>query len=75
MTIIANTQNQDAIEDMIDKSNLADVLGAIVNICHEKAEHLESNWQDQGAAKLWKHAAKRVETAMINLPNYPMIDH
>lgn len=50
------------LETSIDSSSLADVLEALAEICREKAQHLQENWQDERAANLWNRAANRVET-------------
>jgi hypothetical protein len=50
------------LESAIDASSLADVLEALANICREKSQHLQENWQDQRSASLWNRAASRVET-------------
>jgi len=58
--------NQSDFEDMrdvletefIDTHSLADVIDAIIDICYEKAMHLEVNWQSPNEAKLWMDAAK-----------------
>jgi hypothetical protein len=51
------------LETMIDNATLDTVLDTLVDICHGKAEHLESNWQDRNAAKAWMRAAKRIDSA------------
>lgn len=57
----------DAIEAMIDKSDLRTVLDAIVAICQAKADHLRTNWQDQVDAGAWEHDARRIELACDTL--------
>ena len=48
------TQNQlHALEDILDKSSMRNVLDALGEICYEKAEHIRINWQDEPLAKLW----------------------
>lgn len=44
----------DALEAMIDRQSLADVLEAIAAICQGKASHLACNWQDEDTAKVWE---------------------
>lgn len=48
------------LEAMIDESGLGDVLDALAEICEEKAEHVESNWQDRSLARLWTRAGAHV---------------
>ena len=35
----------DALEALIDRNGLAQVMLALVHICGEKAEHIRTNWQ------------------------------
>ena len=49
------------IEQQIDRTSLTTVLDILVDICHGKAEHLSTNWQDEYAAKLWTYMAGRFE--------------
>lgn len=51
---------KDQLEAMIDKSSLNDVLDMLAEICHAKADHLRSNWQDEPAAKDWDRAGNRI---------------
>ena len=49
------------IEPIVDSSSLADVLFALARMCNEKAEHLESNWQDAITARVWDRAARKID--------------
>jgi hypothetical protein len=49
------------LERLVDENGLTAVLDALATVCHEKADHVQSNWQDSGLAKCWKSAGKRVE--------------
>ncbi len=49
------------LEAALDASSLADVLEALAEICRDKSQHLQENWQDESAAQLWNKAATRVE--------------
>lgn len=53
----------DGLEAMIDAAGLAAVLAALATICHDKAEHVQSNWQDTARARHWTRAAKVIERA------------
>lgn len=46
------------LESMVDKHGLLYVVQALELMCHEKAEHLRVNWQDNVTAKAWDNAAK-----------------
>ena len=51
---------KDQLEAMIDKTSLNDVLEMLAEICHEKAEHLRCNWQDETAARQWERWGNRI---------------
>jgi hypothetical protein len=51
-----------ALEAMVDRVGLANVLYALSHICREKAEHLRSNWQDAVSAKYWDADARKLES-------------
>ena len=53
----------DGLEAMIDVAGLPAVLDALGTICREKAEHVQSNWQDTALARQWTRAAKIIERA------------
>lgn len=55
--------DRDALEAMIDKFSLANVVGALALVCLDKAEHLRGNWQDETSAKSWDRASRILETA------------
>lgn len=50
-----------AVETLVDENSLADVLLALARMCNEKAEHLESNWQDEITARVWDRAARKLD--------------
>lgn len=52
-----------ALETMVDTVGLRNVLYALSTICGEKAEHLRANWQDHASAKVWDHAAGKLDKA------------
>lgn len=53
---------QDDLEQMIDRNGLEHVLNALSVICAEKAEHLNTNWQDKVAARDWIKASNLIDT-------------
>ena len=57
-----------SLETMIDASSLSHVLSLIADICHEKASHVEENWQDKHLAHDWTCAARRVEALSVVSP-------
>lgn len=50
----------EALEALVDQNSLTDVLYALAEMCHEKADHVRSNWQDAIAAKEWDTAGRRI---------------
>jgi beta-xylosidase len=56
------------LENLIDQHGLADVLKAIAVICHEKAEHIQANWQDESLAEWWDKAAEAIYTISKGAP-------
>lgn len=58
-----NQIDTDDLETMIDQHGLAAVLEALAFVCHEKADHCITNWQDRTLAIAWRKAAQAVEHA------------
>ena len=56
-----NKSEQDALEALIDGNDLGAVLESLAKICDEKAEHLQSNWQDGNSARIWTMRARAIE--------------
>lgn len=50
----------DVLEQIIDSSSLERLLELVADVCHEKAEHLRSNWQDRNTAKSWERDAAKL---------------
>jgi|GEM_PF-2642824 len=46
-----------ALECMVDKVGLANVLYALEHICYAKGEHVQANWQDRKLAVAWNRNA------------------
>jgi hypothetical protein len=59
--------DQDVIEQMIDRLGTRGVLEIIASIAHDKADHLRSNWQDEGAARQWERDARTIEKTIPRL--------
>lgn len=68
------TQDEmDAIEAIIDKRGMAQVMLALVHITGEKAEHIRSNWGAPLAAGDWDNVSnamigKRMSKYLNRLP-------
>ena len=50
-----------ALEQSIDKLGVDSFLELVGTICHEKAEHVASNWQDKGLARQWENIGHAIE--------------
>jgi hypothetical protein len=57
------------LEQHVDKVGLSSVLNILAEICHEKAGHLQSAWQDSVAAKSWTKDGKLIEKVVSKLNN------
>lgn len=68
-------EDQDRLEEMIDRTSLGAVLGSLTIVCLEKAEHIASNWQDDGLATEWARSARRIAKLADTLPRVPAIHH
>ena len=55
------------LESLVDREGLSAVVGALVEICGLKAEHLESNWQDRLSALRWEKDGATLERAKLKL--------
>ena len=64
----------EALEEMVDKGQLANVLDALAEVCHHKAAHLDSAWDDVAAAGRWEGAAAEIEE-LSGETAYPWIIH
>jgi hypothetical protein len=57
-----------ALEELVDTLSLGNVLQLLGEICCEKAEHLETNWQDLAMGSDWRQAARALDRASDALP-------
>jgi hypothetical protein len=57
----ASPDELEALERLVDRIGVHNVLDHLAIICGEKAEHLRDNWQDKTTAALWVRAAVRIE--------------
>lgn len=53
---------RDELERMIDRNSLAEVLDALRGVYYDKAEHMETVYQDRLLACAWRQMAGRIET-------------
>ena len=48
------------LERLIDRYDIDQVLEAISDICHMKADHIEHHWQDAKLANAWSAMGRRL---------------
>ena len=60
---------KDQLESIIDSVGLAYAIELMSVVCGEKADHLESNWQDYSAAKDWTKDGNRLTMVASKLLN------
>lgn len=61
--------DMEALEGMVDRHGLTQVLCMLCEICSEKAEHLRANWQDKANAKHWDKDGIIIERAAARVNN------
>lgn len=59
---IDHNKNLDTIETLVDKHGLSYTVNLLAEVCSTKADHIETNWQDEALAKLWNEAASGLMT-------------
>ena len=64
----------DALESLIDKHGMVNIMLGLVHITDEKAEHVKSNWQDLELSDAWRKVSnaligKRLSKALNRLPD------
>lgn len=55
------------IEQLIDAYGVARLLETIADICGQKAEHIESNWQDALLSKQWEKAGFKINNTAMHV--------
>jgi hypothetical protein len=58
---------KDQIEKMIDERGLPAIINILADICFEKAEHVETNYNDKVTAKAWTRYGDRCSALAVNL--------
>lgn len=67
--VVSDPKDMAVIEALIDRYSLANVVEALVAICGEKADHIESNWQDADLARDWTTDARLLDRVICKLRN------
>ena len=59
---VPNAEEMLALETLLDRVGLFEMLIALSVICGDKADHIRVNWQDERTARAWDEARGRLET-------------
>lgn len=51
----------EALEALIDRYGMSQVLFGLATVCYEKEDHIRTNWQDATMARAWHSDAVAVE--------------
>ncbi len=65
INVLERVNITEALEAMIDKTSLLDVLVGLELVCHEKAEHIRQNGHTpsyRDTAKVWDRASNLIDT-------------
>jgi hypothetical protein len=56
---------ENELERLLDKHSLGIILNVLTDICHAKAEHVRTNWQDEELASSWEYNAKQLDKVKL----------
>jgi hypothetical protein len=59
-----------ALEAMVDKVGLRNVVFALSHIAFQKAEHIHVNWQDHALAKKWENDGQKLDAIANRINGY-----
>ena len=51
---------EEALKRRIDGHSFAGAINVLAEMCYQKAEHIEANWQDKMLARLWRREGQRL---------------
>jgi len=63
---MAHPTDDGIVEDLIDRLTLRGLLDLVAQVCHEKADHLRANWQDETAGHAWERAEQIINKMTTN---------
>lgn len=63
------TERLGVLENLIDRTDLIQVLNDLREICGLKAEHVLENWQDETLCDAWNKADSALEDCIGNVPS------
>ena len=50
------------LETLVDRHGLSNVIEALSIVCAEKADHIQTNWQDNVLAGSWERSSHQLDT-------------
>jgi hypothetical protein len=53
------------LETMIDADCVASLLQLLADLCADKAEHVQANWQDSKLAGYWYNLAHKIQCVSV----------
>lgn len=59
--MLTQQQTMDALEAILDQTDMSSLLLALGRVANEKGEHLRINWQDNITAKVWDRMATKLD--------------
>lgn len=62
-----DSTNRNILEAMIDSYGVEMTLSTLAQLCHEKAEHIRENWQDEILARDWERKGNKVQNVADSL--------
>lgn len=61
---------REALEFLMDAAGVAPIMEALSEICGEKAEHIESAWQDRPLARRWNEVCGVIGCASADVSKH-----
>ncbi len=57
----------DGLEQAVDQTSIASIVGYLAQVAYDKAEHVTVNWQDDALAKRWQTIAEQLDAMKLKL--------
>ena len=67
--LVQTRSERDALEALLDRYSLANVVEALACIAWAKADHVRTNWQDERLARAWDADACTLSAIVSRLKN------
>jgi len=62
-------RGSEELEALVDGFGLSTVLDMLRDICHEKADHIRTNWQDNELAASWDRDGRFIDRIVAKVGN------